>query len=70
MIDKAVGFWSNGKQVEIVGRKATMRISKRDTYRLVMVCLALDRRWEVLPADWRKHFVLKKKEARRGRAHR
>lgn len=62
MIDKAIAFSSDGKRVEIIGKKFTMRVTKRDAYRLIMVCLAADPRWEVLPADWRDYLTLKVKE--------
>jgi hypothetical protein len=61
-VDKAHSFGYAGKQIEIYGKHITMRVSKRDAYRLAMVCLAADPRWEMLPADWRKYFTRKKND--------
>lgn len=59
--DKAIAFGWDGKRISIVGKKGTvMEVNKTDAYRLLQVCLAADRRWEALPADWRDHFTAKK----------
>ncbi len=63
MIDRARSFvavFGPRPHVEIVGKTSTMRVTKRDLYRLIMVCLAIDKRWEMLPADWRNYFTSKK----------
>lgn len=67
VVDKAAAFsWDPKTQkINIVGTKATMRVNKTDAYRLAIVCLAADPRWELLPNDWREYLTAKKARSSR-----
>jgi hypothetical protein len=58
-IDKAMSFFWDGKKINITGKHSVMRVNKTDAYRLAIVCLAADSRFELLPSDWRHYFTRK-----------